>query len=307
MKEFDFLKKIKPVRYHLKDRELGIGDDAALIGDFLIAKDIIVSDIHFKKSAGVENILFKLITSNVSDIAAMGGKAPFYGLLGISAHDEFLDENFLKGLRYALDFYNVDLIGGDTTSSKHDFFLSFTIIAKKNRYVLKRNGAKAGDYLFVSRGLGYSKISLEKELGLKEHDIDPLYHYRQVAEVELGRLLGTLPYVTSCIDISDGLGRDLGHIAEKSGVRIVLDEEKLPLKHLEKFNLSTPVDYFVSSGEEYALAFTVGREYLTDFMKRIKRFDSVYLIGEVVDGTGVFLKRGSDFVDISRKGFEHEL
>lgn len=307
MKEFDFIKTLTNLKkFHLSDNDLGIGDDAASIGNWLIAKDLIVSDVHFKRTAGWRNILFKLITSNVSDIAAMGGKHPFYGLLGISTDGSMSLNDFSNVLKEVLDFYQIDLIGGDTTSSQSGIFLSFTIIGKRNSSLLTRSGAKPGDLLFLSRPVGLSKVSLERELNIKNHLIDPHLHYKQVAEVKLGGLLGTLSCVTSCIDISDGLGRDLSHISESSNVKIVVDEKLLHVKHLEKYNLDNPIDYVLTSGEEYALAFTIDRNHISKFENTISDYPNIHKIGYVSDGYGVFLeKENSELIDISKLGFEH--
>jgi len=126
-----------------------------------------VQDVHFKINAGLDNILFKLITANVSDICAMGGISPFYALLGVSSDGSVNMEEFYICLKNALDFYQIDLIGGDTTASRNGLFLSFTILGKRNKFVLTRSGAKIGDFVFISRPVGLSKISLEKNLGLE--------------------------------------------------------------------------------------------------------------------------------------------
>ncbi|MGC9062475.1 thiamine-phosphate kinase [Calditerrivibrio sp.] len=307
MKEFEFIKKLSDLnRYYFSNKDLGIGDDAALLGEFLIAKDLIVSDVHFKREAGLRNILFKLITSNVSDIAAMGGTQPFYALLGLSTDGSIDLENFITDLKYVLDYYRIDLIGGDTTGSVHGIFLSLTIIGRKNRFLLKRTTARSGDILFLSRPVGLSKLSLEKELGIAQHSIHPHYHYNQKAEVALGGLLGSLNYVTSCIDISDGLGRDLSHISEGSKVKIIVEEKYFDISYLEKFNIKNPFDYILSSGEEYALAFTIDKNYSSEFKIYRKQFPDILEIGFITDGEGVFLrKKDNSLVDISRYGYEH--
>jgi thiamine-monophosphate kinase len=307
MKEFEFIKTLSRLKYYnITENDLTIGDDAALLGNHLIAKDIIVSDIHFKRDAGMEKILFKLITSNVSDIAAMGGKPPFYGLLGLSVDGEIDLKQFTDALSNVLDFYKIDLIGGDTTGSKSGVFLSFTIIGNKNKYLLKRSGAKPGDILYLSRPVGLSLISLEKELNIINHPIDPHYHYKQRAEVDLGLTLGSLGYVTSCIDISDGLGRDLSHIAKSSNVNILVNEKLLHTTHLKDFDIIDPLKYILSSGEEYALAFTIDRNYEKDFEKIIQSFPDIHRIGHIKEGSGVLLQKSDGkLIDISSLGWEH--
>lgn len=306
MKEFEFIELLKDLNRYSDKNTIGIGDDAALIGDFFIAKDLLVQDVHFKIDAGLDNILFKLITANVSDICAMGGISPFYALLGVSSDGSINMEEFHLYLKKALDFYQIDLIGGDTTASRHGLFLSFTILGKRNKFVLTRSGAKIGDIVFISRPVGLSKISLEKELKIGEYDTCEYLHYRNKAEVDLARCLGELPYITSCIDISDGLGRDLGHISEKSSVKIVLKESWIDVSHLEGFGLKNPLEYYLSSGEEYALAFTVDKNFIEEFALQLKKFPSVSMIGEVAKGSGIFLEKvDGSLLDISQYGYEH--
>ncbi|MEF3255012.1 MAG: hypothetical protein K6348_05545, partial [Deferribacterales bacterium] len=231
---------------------------------------------------------------------------PLYALLGISNDGSIDMIEFVDALKKVLNFYSVILIGGDTTSSKKGVFLSLTIIGHKNSNLLRRSGAKIGDLVYLSRPVGLSKVSLEKELGVNCFDIDATYHYKQVAEVSLGSLLGKIIGITSCIDISDGLGRDIGHIADASKVCVILDEAKIDLSHLNRFNLDDPLRYFLSSGEEYALVFTVDGKFKDIVEHELQKFLSVIQIGEVVEGEGVYLKtKNGVLYNISNFGYEH--
>ncbi|WP_265822839.1 thiamine-phosphate kinase [Geovibrio ferrireducens] len=286
MKEFAFIESLKSLSP--EGGLYGIGDDAVLTDGLLIAKDIVTEGVHFTEGAPLQNIIFRLFTANVSDIAAMGGRAE-KALLGV-ALPELLDKGRLtEAVRYACSYYNIKLIGGDTTSSVSHFFASLTIIGSPSENVLVRSGAKEGDEVYLSRPVGGAAAMLARELaGERVYD-----HYLYKAETELGEYLGSFG-VNSCIDISDGLGRDASHIAEASGVRIELDSRLIP-----EYGISDAV----SSGEEFALLFTVPESRAKEMEELIHRDlkRPVYRIGKVTKGSGVFM----DGENISEKGWEH--
>lgn len=305
MGEFEFINKLK--KKPEKDI-LSIGDDAAYAEGLLIAKDLLVENVHFLPSTPIKFVIKKLFVSNISDICAMGGY-PEYCLLGISIPSgyPYMDE-LISSINEMTEKYNICLIGGDTTSSLSGLFLSLTVIGKSYKDVLKRSGAKPGDLVYLSRPVGLSRLSLEKELGVREWNINPYLHYNNEPEIELGRLLGNSGMVTSCIDISDGLGRDALHIAEMSKVKIIIHEDMLDTSIFNDFDLSDKVKYAISSGEEFALMFTVNSEMKEKFSHLIYQFkDRVREIGVVAEGSGVFLKSRNMFIDISKWGFEHIL
>lgn len=305
MDEFEFINKLK--KKPEKDI-LSIGDDAAYAEGLLIAKDLLVENVHFLPSTPIKFVIKKLFVSNISDICAMGGY-PEYCLLGISIPSgyPYMDE-LISSINEMTEKYNICLIGGDTTSSLSGLFLSLTVIGKSYKDVLKRSGAKPGDLVYLSRPVGLSRLSLEKELGVREWNINPYLHYNNEPEIELGRLLGNSGMVTSCIDISDGLGRDALHVAEMSRVKIIIHEDMLDTTIFNDFDLSDKIKYAISSGEEFALMFTVNSEMKENFSHLTYQFkDRIREIGVVAEGSGVFLKRRNMFIDISKWGFEHIL
>ena len=295
---------------------LGVGDDAALFGDTLVCKDIMAEGIHFTKGAPVMHIMRKIVTANVSDIAAMGGTAEL-GLLGIAipAGYDITAEDMVR----PFEAYGVKLIGGDTTSSKDSLFISVTIIGKKNEHVLTRSGAKAGDIIYMSRPVGRVRELLDKELEaeknrfidsgtLSQNDTKShpeqvegsvtYNHYLVKAETELGDLLGRTGIATSCIDISDGLGKDASHISDMSGVKMVIESDRIPLDHLD----NKDVMYAIGSGEEFALLYTINE-------KDVKELETIspksIRVGRVEAGHGVFLEKDGKQTDISDSGYEH--
>lgn len=284
MKEFAFIESLK--KNGNSDGLTGIGDDAALVNGMLISKDIVVEGVHFTSGAPLADVIFRLFTANVSDIAAMGGVAE-KALLGVAIPAGFDKTLLSEAILKACEFYNIELVGGDTTFSKGGFFASLTIIGKPSRHILKRSGAKEGDLVFISRKVGEASKLLEQELAG-----EPIYeHYRVQAELELGKLLGEFG-VNSCIDISDGLGQDAGHIAKASKVKIEISPLLFPFGECS-----------LSSGEEFALLFTVSADVSAELTKIIEQKLSrkVFHIGYVQKGEGVFYGEQ----DISKIGWEH--
>lgn len=303
MKEFDFIARMMPISGPCPE---GIGDDAALFGGkYLIAKDIMAENVHFLKSAPTDLIVKKLFTSNVSDIAAMGG-SPVSALLGVGADGKTDMEALAEAAEAAAKFYGIKIIGGDTSVSASGLFLSMTIIGIRGKNLLLRSGARPGDVLYLSRPVGLAKVSLEKELGIREHPADPLSHYAKTAEKDAGAFLGSIKGVTAAADVSDGLGADAGHIARMSGVKITIDAELLNFPELT-FLKQEAASYAVSSGEEFALVFTAKKNAAArierNFEKTLGR--KPLKIGAVSAGEGCFLKTGESLTEISSMGYEH--
>lgn len=297
MKEFSFIETLQK-RMGTSAVPLGIGDDAALADDVLIAKDIMVEDVHFTRHAPLENIIYRLFTANVSDIAAMGGTARNV-LLGVASPPGRVEETALcDAIEAACKDYGVNLIGGDTTASKHDLFLSLTVTGTPGPNLLTRSAARPGDVVFLSRPCGFCQYHLEREL----EGMGFYAHYRMRAETALGSLLSASGLVSCAIDISDGLGRDLSHIADASKVAIHLDQKSIPIAHLPVTNR---LKYALASGEEFALAFTVPEEHADQLTNDIKaRMNRpLYPVGKVTEGSGVFI----DERNISNFGHEHQL
>ncbi len=288
MKEFSLIESLS----HMLDNSgiaLGVGDDAALFGTTLIAKDIMAEGVHFTSGAPFSHIMQKLLTANVSDIAAMGGVAK-YALLGIAVPEgrEISAEDIVR----PFESYGVKLIGGDTTSSASGFFVSLTIVGERNEYVLTRSGAKVGDLLFLSRPAGRVRQLLDREVA---GNTDNYNHYLVRAETALGDFLGRTGIANSCIDVSDGIGRDASHIADKSGVKIVVEHSEVPYDNFS-------VEYALGSGEEFSLLFTVAPDRVDELKAA---YPYVIHIGRVEAGSGVWLEKDGQLTDISNVGYEH--
>ncbi len=272
-KEFEFIDYLRnQITDKPADLIAGIGDDAAIFTtpnnyQNLISTDLLIEDIHFKLDYTPANLLgYKALAVNLSDIAAMGGKAKYF-LLSIARpktlSDEFL-ANLLSGMFELAKKYKVSLIGGDTSASSDKLFLNLTILGESlvNKAVM-RSGAKPGDEIYVSGKLGGAALGLEllqKGKCLTDNTLTEIEKSALLAQLkpepklDLGSQLVKNQLVTAMIDISDGLSSDLGHICKESQVGAIIDSALLPL-----FDGAT-MDQALNGGEDYELLFTMPAE-----------------------------------------------
>lgn len=238
-----------------------VGDDCAIVdfsGKLITSTDTIVGGVHFFMDAAPENIAYKALAVNLSDIAAMGG-IPLFFTLAITMPQ--IDENWLnefsKGLKNIAKVYNLALIGGDTTRGN----LSITInIFGKCDNPMMRSGAKIGDNVFVSGELGAAKLALEQmKQGKKPNKIALDRLQKPTPKIKLGQSLSGV--ASSCIDISDGLLQDLNHILKASNVGCDIVSLDIPI-----FANST-LEYALNGGDDYELCFVTKAEKITNCIK----------------------------------------
>jgi thiamine-monophosphate kinase len=262
----------------------GVGDDAAVL-DFdgkrvLVSTDMLLEGIHFDLAyTPLKHLGYKAIQVNLSDIYAMNGIASQVTVsIGISSKFPLeAVEELYEGIYLACEKYNVDLIGGDTTSSKQGLVISVTAIGYADENdVVYRNGAQEGDLICVSGDLGgaYTGLQLlerEKLIYLENPNIQPDLEgkdyiiERQLKPEARGDIIELLKSIevkpTAMIDISDGLASEILHICKQSNKGCGLYEEKIPLDPMtfetaREFNLD-PTVCALSGGEDYELLFTV--------------------------------------------------
>ena len=308
---------------------LSVGDDAAVIDHFgrqtVISSDLLLEGVHFDLSyTPLKHLGYKAVVVNVSDIYAMNA-TPTQIVLNIGFSNRFalesLDE-FYDGVYAACAEYNVDLVGGDTTTSLRGFVISVTAIGEvaPDKYV-KRSGAKSGDLICVSGELGGAFLGLtllEREKRIFEEtgaqpDLEgQTYIVGRLLKPEARKDIieyfaeeNILP--TSMIDISDGLSSELMHICKQSQLGCVLYEDKLPFADDMKefaYKLKTdPTACALSGGEDYELLFTVPQ---TNY-DQIKLNPSVSVIGYMTDeGEGkTLITRGGNKHALVAQGWNH--
>ncbi|MBT8314637.1 MAG: thiamine-phosphate kinase [Maribacter sp.] len=265
----------------------GVGDDAAVL-DFkgkqtLVSTDLLIEGVHFDLSyMPLKHLGYKAVMVNLSDIYAMNALATQITVsLAVSNRFplEALEELY-AGIDLACKMYNVDLVGGDTTSSTSGLILSISAIGEAEAdAIVYRNGAKANDLLVVSGDLGGSYMGLqvlerEKEVFKvnpnNQPDLEP-YSYiveRQLKPEARKDIIGLLKdlevHPTSMIDISDGLSSEILHLCKQSKVGCNLFEDKIPLDPTviaacEEFKMDSTL-VALSGGEDYELLFTIDQK-----------------------------------------------
>jgi thiamine-monophosphate kinase len=269
---------------------LGIGDDAAVsrvpAACLLVQTiDTLISGRHFPATAKPEDVAYKVLSVNVSDLVAMGAK-PWTFLLALTLPDT--DKNFLegfsKGLFAAANDYSIDLIGGDTCRGD----LSITIQANglvPDGCYLERAGAQPGDHIMVSGSIGLAALGLALEQGRIGMDITAAHTclnalHRPRARTDLIVLLRE--FASAAIDVSDGLIADLGHVLQQSGVgaRLFLDDLDLH----PYFSEHDAHSMALNGGDDYQIVFTVPSRNLEGLLDTVTEQGlDVRAIGEIVD------------------------
>jgi thiamine-monophosphate kinase len=263
----------------------GIGDDAAVLSSdgknqIVITTDMLVEGVHFDLGyMPLKHLGYKAVMANLSDIYAMNAIATHI-TVSIAVSNRFpveaMDELY-DGIKTAAKIYNIDVIGGDTSSSTSGLIISITAIGEvKQKAVVYRDGAKENDLLVVTGDLGAAYLGLqvlerEKQVFQANPNAQPeLENYTYLVERQLKpearkdipKLLEELDVLpTAMIDISDGLSSEVLHICKNSGVGCNLYEDKIPLdpqviSTCEEFNLDSTT-IALSGGEDYELLFTV--------------------------------------------------
>jgi len=312
-----------------KSSQIGVGDDAAVLNfenkSTLVSTDLLIEGVHFDLSyVPLKHLGYKAVMVNLSDIYAMNAIATQI-TVSIAVSNRFpleaLDELY-AGIGLACKTYNVDLVGGDTTSSTSGLIISITALGvAESENITYRKGASQNDLLVVSGDIGSAYMGLqilEREKAVfkanpnNQPDLE-MYTYlieRQLkpeARKDIPVLLNALEVQpTSMIDISDGLSSELLHLCKQSDVGCDLYEEKLPLdpafiNACEEFNLDSTT-IALSGGEDYELLFTINQD---DFSK-IKGNPNLTVIGHVTDASmGVNLvTRGNEKIPLTAQGWK---
>ena len=300
--EFGFIKKISRGCLIRPERIIkAIGDDAAAFTTdpakvALITTDLLVERIHFlRKSISGYDLGYKSLAVNLSDIAAMGGTAgEAFVSIAVPADCSLVYlEGVYDGMRELAAAFDVNILGGDTTTSKIDLIINVAVYGSVAReQMLCRDAARPGDLIFSTGYLGDSRAGLHLILNNIPAESDQLQnlvraHFRPEPHLKEGRFLAQQSAVRAAIDTSDGLSSDLGHIVEESGVGATLYYKNIPVSEdlkafCEQFNFD-PVEYALAGGEDYTLLCTIAPaeaeriagDFQTTFNRRLFRIGEI--------------------------------
>lgn len=289
---------------------LGVGDDGALVRpspgcELVISTDMLVAGTHFLPNTDPEDLGWKTLAVNVSDMAAMGAQ-PRWALLAtaLPAATESWIEKFARGFFACADEFGIDVIGGDTTKGPRNFCVTIFGEVPAGSALL-RSGARPGDEIWISGMPGRAALGLahlQSRIVLTEPALSVCLAalHRPQPHVSLGLALRGI--ATAAIDVSDGLLADLGHILEASGVAARLQPAVLPAPSFER-------DAYLAGGDDYELIFTVpaARHAEVDALA-VKLGLLLTCIGTIETGTtgqlSVFDAAGQP-VEIAHRGYDH--
>lgn len=288
--------------------ERAIGDDAAVLrpraGELLVwTVDTQVDGVHFRRDLlSLEDVGYRATVAAASDVVAMGAR-PWCALSALALPGDVDDAAFdaiARGVARASDELSSPVVGGNL-SRAGELSITTTVLGASTR-VVSRDGARPGDAVLVAGRLGQAAAGLAAlQRGLSGAELAPCIDAwrRPRALVGDGLRMGSVAH--AAIDVSDGLARDLGHVARASGVRVVLDEAALlahagpVLEDAARLLGVAPLELALHGGEDYALAIAASSE--------VEAFSR---IGAVEEGEGVWLSSaGAPPRRLAERGFEH--
>ncbi|GAB2565599.1 thiamine-phosphate kinase [Dyella jejuensis] len=315
--EFSLIDRIRERTAQARDDvRLGIGDDAALLAvpagqELAVAIDTLVEGVHFPRGTAAADIGWKALAVNLSDLAAMGA-TPAWALLALTlpnADADFID-GLATGFAQLAQPYRLALVGGDTTRG------ALTISVAVHGFVpagkaLTRTGAQVGDLVMVTGTLGDAAAGLR--LVQQGGQDDPRSAWlierlnRPVPRIAAG--LALRDCASACIDVSDGLLADLGHICAAGAVGAQIDASLLPRSSalLDWFDDDASLDFALSGGDDYELCFTVSPQKLAATQAELARLGcGATRIGRIVAGEGVCVRdRDGRQRATARPGWDH--
>lgn len=331
--EFELINKIRQNTqiYHTSTQK-GIGDDAAVIKaenheNMVISTDLLLEGIHFDLAyMPLQHLGYKLIAVNVSDMCAMN-VLPKQVTVSIALSNRFSVEAIdalYEGIHLACKNYRVDMVGGDTTSSRSGLLISGTVVGWSNsENIVLRNTAQINDILCVTGDLGGAYTGLqvlerEKQVFLANPDMQPQLDHnayvvgkqlRPEARTDIIHEFAELKIVpTSMIDISDGLASESLHLAQQSGLGVTIYEDKIPINQetyrtvINEFQFS-PSLCALNGGEDYELLFTIKQK---DY-DRIKNHQDITFIGHMnsAEKGCHLITRAGQTTPLKAQGWQH--
>ncbi|MFQ6129656.1 MAG: thiamine-phosphate kinase [Candidatus Hadarchaeaceae archaeon] len=298
---------------------VGIGDDAAAIdidgGCLVMTTDMLVASRHFPPRMTPEQMGRRAVVVNLSDLAAMGAKP--LGLVFSVGLPRKLEvkfvERLVRGMDTAAREHDSHVVGGDLDESKEVVISGAAFGVARRRELLMRSGARAGDLIAVTGRLGASAAGLSfllKRLPAKGYRALVRAQLEPRARVREGMVLARSGFVTSAIDVTDGLAANLWQLARESKVKLIVDRASVPEHPLvRKFVTSYGFgidDFVLFGGEDFELLFTVRPRGWEKVWRALERVGArATLIGRAARGRGVFIRVEGKTRALPDRGYEH--
>ncbi|WMP17123.1 thiamine-phosphate kinase [Thiothrix lacustris] len=313
MSEFNLIREYFLWGKPIDTVRIGVGDDAAVLkiplnNELIISVDTFNEGIHFPVETPAHAVGYKALAVNLSDLAAMGAEPAWFTLaLSMPVADRSWVSEFTRGMRELAQKHNISLIGGDTTRGALSITIQVMGLAAPGVALLRR-GAQAGDLVCVSgtlgdaaAGLAVVQNRLELTASAAEYCVQRLYY--PTPRLALGVILRGR--ATACMDISDGLLADLGHLLQASGVGACLYHALLPISSaLKTVAFDQRLDFALRGGDDYEVLFTLPPALLAEVQDEAsKQQIGVTVIGHI-DAQQADLRLDYAFPD-KRRGYEH--
>lgn len=318
MKEFELINRYFTGRgVSRRDVDLGIGDDCALVQvpdncQLAITTDTLVEGVHFFADIPPRALGHRILAVNLSDLAAMGAEPTWVSLgLTLPHIDPQWLEEFTEGMHDIAEYFNVQIVGGDTTQGP----LTITVCAKgivPKGKALTRSGAKVGDWIYVTGPLGDAGLAIESRKhgwSISDEALNSAVErfYYPSPRVAAGQVLRG--HASSAIDISDGLLADLSHILRQSGVAAQIHADKVPMS--SGLRDSVPVEQALqlalAYGDDYELLYTVSEESKHAMESKLRQYGvEPVCVGQIKAGDGsIDLLYENEAWPFPKAGFEH--
>jgi thiamine-monophosphate kinase len=316
--EFDLIEILRARTASTRaDVRVGIGDDGAVLAvpaghELVVSTDTLVAGVHFPLTTRAEDVGWKSLAVNLSDLAAMGA-TPAWALLALTmpTPDRTFVEHFADGFVALAAQHRIALVGGDTTRGPLSIGLTVAGIVPAGRALL-RSGARPGDAVFVTGMLGDAAAALRR-IGVaarRESDADTTLRERldrPTPRIAAGLVLRDA--ASACIDVSDGLIADLGHVAVQSGVGIEISASSLPASAalLAVCDARERLMFQATGGDDYELAFTLAAAREQTILRDLAAAGcGATRIGHVVEKRGVrLIDDDGREIALDRRGWEH--
>ena len=309
--EFDLIARIRARVATRADVVLGIGDDAALLApppgrQLVVTADTLNDGVHFPRGTSPADVGWKALAVNLSDLASMGAEPAWCTLsLSLPQSDPAWIEGFLDGFLDLAGQHDIALVGGDTTRGPLSIAVTAMGLVEPGR-ALRRDGARVGDEVWVTGTLG------DAAGGLALLDREPVPALRArldrpTPRVDAGRVLTGI--ATACVDVSDGLLADLGHVCARSHVAARIDVDALPASAalMEVIGEADRIALQASGGDDYELCFTAPADAGADIGAVSAQLGlRITRIGRIVAGEGVHpVDAKSQPWSSPRRGYDH--